>query len=64
MLISRCDGCKAQIQKAARICPKCGALTGVPMSSNDEPISFGWMAFIVALAIAATYLLFMNWVAS
>jgi hypothetical protein len=43
------------------MCQSCGALTGVSMPSSDEPIGFGWLAFLAALAISLTYLLFMDW---
>ena len=64
MSFPRCEGCKAPLQATARICPKCGALTGISMSSSDEPIGFGWYAFIGAIVISCLYLLLMDWYAS
>ena len=59
----KCQSCGKRIEAKARICAGCGALTGVSMPCNDEPVSFGWLAFLAAFAISATYLLFMDWMA-
>jgi hypothetical protein len=34
------------------------------MPSSDEPLGFGWYAFIAALVISGVYLLLMAWFAS
>ncbi len=57
----KCRTCGVSIKATDRMCQSCGALTGVSMPSSDEPIGFGWLAFLAALAISLTYLLFMDW---
>ena len=61
MLISQCEGCKTRLYETARISPQCGKLTGVPVAAREEPIAFGFLAFIAALAISAIYLVLMDW---
>ena len=60
----KCRTCGQSTLTTARICKSCGELTGVSMPSSDEPIGFGWLAFIAALVISVVYLLVMNWLAS
>ena len=61
MLFSRCKTCSKQLDAAARICPRCGALTGVNTRSRDgaihpqggsvdHPLSFGAAAVVVFFA--------------
>ncbi|MHB2206521.1 zinc-ribbon domain-containing protein [Methylobacterium sp. CM6257] len=57
----KCRTCGAPIETTARICRNCGALTGVSMPSSDEPIAFGLLPFLAALAISAGYLLLVDW---
>lgn len=57
----KCTTCGVQLKASDRICQSCGALTGVAKPSNAEPLSFGGLAFLAALAISVAYLLVMDW---
>lgn len=59
--MAKCTTCGVPHKATDRICQSCGAQTGVAMPSNDEPIGFGGLAFLAALAISVAYLLFMDW---
>lgn len=54
MLFSRYRTCSKQLNATARICPRCGALTGVNTRSRDRaiiyPLSFSAAAVVVVFA--------------
>jgi predicted amidophosphoribosyltransferase len=57
----RCRTCGAQIQASARICPSCGALTGVEIGTGPnagEPPArvFSFIAAVTVGIIAASLL--------
>jgi hypothetical protein len=60
MLLTRCRTCSKQIDAKARICPRCGALTGVNTRTSDEPPS-GVLGFSAAAAVVLFIFLFLKW---
>ena len=53
-----CSTCGKQIEAAARICPSCGALTGVSMHTEPHASAFG---FVAALTVGIIASLFLRW---
>jgi RNA polymerase subunit RPABC4/transcription elongation factor Spt4 len=56
-----CQSCSKAIEVTARICPGCGALTGVRMAAKEEPISPSWLGFAIIYIASAVFLLLSNW---
>ncbi|WP_409566208.1 zinc-ribbon domain-containing protein [Methylobacterium sp. J-070] len=60
MLFSTCPTCGRQIDRSARICPQCGALTGVRTPSNDKPVA-EMSSFIAAVVVGLIALVLAIW---
>jgi hypothetical protein len=65
MLFSTCRTCGRHIDAKARICPMCGALTGVRMETQDEPArdepAADPLSFIAALVVGFIAFLVLKW---
>lgn len=57
---STCETCGRQIDATARICPECGALTGVSRSARDEPV-VSPLSFVTALVVGLVASLVLRW---
>jgi hypothetical protein len=60
MLFSTCRTCGRHIDAKARICPLCGALTGVSTPARDESAA-NPLSFIAALVVGLVALLVLKW---
>lgn len=60
MLLSTCRTCGRQMNATARICPGCGALTGVSRSVRNEPVASP-LSFVAALLLGLIVLLVLSW---
>jgi uncharacterized OB-fold protein len=52
----KCATCGTQIEAAARICQRCGALTGAEMRAEPHAGVFSFVAAVAVGIIAATLL--------
>ncbi|MHB2208293.1 zinc-ribbon domain-containing protein [Methylobacterium sp. CM6257] len=57
----KCRTCGNPIQATARICRRCGALTGVGMPAKEEPAILSWLAFLLIYVAVAVFLLLTEW---
>jgi predicted amidophosphoribosyltransferase len=60
MRFSTCRTCGRHIDATARICPECGALTGVNRAARDEPV-VSPVSFVAALVVGLVALLVLRW---
>lgn len=57
MLLTRCPACRQRLRSSARICEKCGVLTGVTRRSSHDPPIHDWVGVGVIILIAGIYLI-------
>jgi predicted amidophosphoribosyltransferase len=55
-----CQSCGKALEATARICPSCGALTGVNTRSSDE-LASRVLGVRAALVVAFVVALFLRW---
>ena len=63
MLFARCKTCGKRLRSTARICERCGALTGVAFRTSDEPQIRDWIGFSIMVVAGIAYLLVLHFVA-
>jgi len=63
MLFSRCKTCSKQLDARTRICPRCGALTGVNTRSGNETISHPLSVSAAAVVVFFAFVL-LKWLGS
>lgn len=59
-----CQSCGKALEATTRICPDCGALTGVRTPRNDQPRGTGWNGYVVLYIVAASLILLIDWFVS
>ncbi|MGH1572699.1 hypothetical protein ACRAWG_21030 [Methylobacterium sp. P31] len=59
MRFSTCRTCGRHIDAEARVCPICGALTGVSKPAQDEQVSL--LSFIAAVVVGFFGFLILKW---
>jgi hypothetical protein len=63
-----CQSCGTAIEALARICPSCGALTGVRRLRDDapivasEPVGIGMREAIIWIVVVVTFLVITGWI--
>ena len=60
MLFSTCPACRQRIRSKARICERCGALTGVSFRSSDEPAIRDWIGAGVIFLFACAFVVVLH----
>lgn len=59
-----CQSCGKTLEETARICPSCGALTGVRRPRDDQPRTTGWNGYVILYSAAALLILLIDWFVS
>jgi predicted amidophosphoribosyltransferase len=63
MLFPRCKTCSKQLNATARICPRCGALTGVNTRTEVRAVNHP-LTFAAATVVVFFTLVLLRWLGS